>query len=219
MIERSCCSSSWPSQRRTARACAGVLVLAVTAWATPAAADPQWNAGIDVGVAGRGIDEVWAETAFWLGARGDVLLGREGTDDFGAGPYLEVGTLAFDELDVGAGASLLLPVLDSFPLVVSFGPYLRAGDDDFGVTPGLAASLFWGTRSYDHHGAYEMAGGLLVQARHGIGEVGDTAILIGAHLDALVLALPFLWLGEGIAGPSDEAAPIEPIEPGPSSSY
>lgn len=180
-----------------------------------ARADPQWNAGLDVGVAGRGVGEVWGETAFWLGARGDVLLGRDGTDDVGVGPYVDVGTLAFDEIDVGAGASLLLPVLDSLPVVASFGPYLRAGDDDLGVTPGLAASIFWGSRSYDHHGAYEMAGGLLVQLRHGVGELDDTAILIGAHLDALILAMPFILLGEAAGGPSAEAAPITPIEPPP----
>ena len=180
-----------------------------------AQADPQWNAGLDVGVAGRGAGEVWAETAFWLGARGDLLFARDGTDDFGIGPYVEVGTLAFDELDLGAGASFLVPVIDSVPIVASFGPYLRAGDGDPSVTAGLAASLFWGSRSYDHHGSYEMAGGLLVQLRHGVGEANDTAILIGAHLDALILALPFILLGEAIGGPSGEAAAIEPIEPAP----
>ncbi len=203
------------SPRRSRRACVIALTAVALTTSAPAAADPQWNAGLDVGVAGRGVGEVWGETAFWLGARGDVLFGRDGTDDLGAGPYIDVGTLAFDELDLGAGASLLLPVIDSFPIVLSFGPYLRAGEVDLGVTPGLAASLFWGTRSYDHHGAYEMAGGLLLQLRHGVGEVDDTAILIGAHLDALILALPFLWLVESAAGPSDEAAAIEPIEPGP----
>lgn len=197
------------------RASALLIATASIATAAEARADPQWNAGLDVGVAGRGVDEVWGETAFWLGARGDVMLGRDGDDDVGLGPYVDVGTLAFDELDVGAGASLLLPVIDSLPLVASFGPYLRVGDDDLGLTPGLAASLFWGSRSYDHHGSYEMAGGLLVQVRHGVGEVGDTAILIGAHLDALILALPFVLLGEAVGGPSSEARSIEPLEPAP----
>lgn len=197
------------------RGCALLIASASIVASAEGRADPQWNAGLDVGVAGRGVDEVWGETAFWLGARGDLMLGRDGDDDVGAGPYVDVGTLAFDELDVGAGASLLLPVVDSLPLVASFGPYLRAGDDDLGITPGLAASLFWGSRSYDHHGSYEMAGGLLVQVRHGIGDVGDTAILIGAHLDALILALPFVLLGEAVGGPSSEAQEIEPIEPAP----
>jgi hypothetical protein len=58
-----------------------------------------------------------------------------------------------------------------------------------------------------------MAGGLLVQGRHGIGELDDTAILIGAHLDAQILAMPFILLAEAIDGPSAAAAPIEPIEP------
>lgn len=208
--------ASTRSPRLAARRASALLIATATiVTAAEGRADPQWNAGLDVGVAGRGVDEVWGETAFWLGARGDVMLGRDGDDDVGLGPYVDVGTLAFDELDVGAGASLLLPVIDSLPLVVSFGPYLRAGDDDLGVTPGLAASLFWGSRSYDHHGSYEMAGGLLVQVRHGVGEVGDTAILIGAHLDALILALPFVLLGEAAGGPSSEAQEIEPIEPAP----
>jgi hypothetical protein len=191
------------------------LALAFATLAAPrhAAADPQWNVGLDLGVAGRGEGELWAETAFWLGARGDVLFGREGTSDFGVGPYLEIGTLAFDELNVGAGASMLVPVLDSFPLVVSVGPYGRAGEGDPVLTPGVQGAIFWGTRSYDHHDAYEMAGGLLVEVRRGFGDREHTALLLGVHLDAVVLALPFLYLGEAISGPSDEAASIEPIDP------
>jgi hypothetical protein len=32
------------------------------------------------------------------------------------------------------------------------------------------------------------------------------------HVDFLILALPFVWMGEAAGGPSEEAAPIEPIE-------
>lgn len=204
------------SVRRTlAGACAAFALVA----AREAHADPQVNAGLDVGVAGRGVDgEVWDQTAFWLGARGDVLFGRSGDADFGVGPYLDVGTLAFDELDVGVGGSLLMPVIDSLPIVLSFGPYARVGDDDFGLGPGLQASAFWGSRSYDTHGTYEMAGGLLLALRRGFGDADDTAILIGAHLDAAVLSLPFVWIGEALGGPSAEAAPIEPIGAAPRAS-
>jgi hypothetical protein len=175
-------------------------------------AEPQVNAGLDLGVAGRGIDgEVWDETAFWLAARGDVLFAREGDADFGVGPYLEVGTLAFDELDVGAGGSLLVPVIEGFPIVLSVGPYLRLADDGTGLGPGGQVSAFWGTRSYDTHGTYEMAGGLMVALRRGFGDAEDTAIILGAHVDAAVLSLPFVWMGEALGGPSDEAAPIEPV--------
>src|SRR5687767_8767030 len=105
---------------------ASTLACGALATAPDALADPQVNAGLDIGVAGRGVDgEVWAETAFWLAARGDVLFARSGDADVGVGPYFEVGTLAFDELDVGAGGSLLLPVIEGFPLVLSLGPYVR----------------------------------------------------------------------------------------------
>lgn len=208
-------------QARSARATIAAVALAAAAIARApvALADPQVNAGLDVGVAGRGVDgEVWDQTAFWLGARGDVLFGRSGNADFGAGPYVEAGTLAFDEIDFGAGGSLLLPVIDSFPIVLSLGPYLRLADDDTGVGPGVQASAFWGTRSYDAHGTYEMAGGLLVGLRRGFGDAEDTAILVGAHVDAAILALPFLWMGEALGGPSDEAAPIEPVGRAPRAS-
>src|SRR5690606_17649081 len=122
--------------------------LAIATFLAPraAAAEPQWNVGVDVGVAGRGEGALWSETTFWLGARGDVLFGREGTSDFGAGPYVDIGTLAFDELDFGGGASLLVPVLDSFPLVLSAGPYGRLGEGDPTLSPGLQGTIFWGTR-------------------------------------------------------------------------
>jgi len=195
-----------------------LLALAMMLIGSSALADPQVNAGLDLGVAGRGVEgEVWDETAFWMAARADVMFARTGDADVGVGPYFEVGTLAFDELDVGAGGSLLLPVIDGFPLVLSLGPYLRIADDGppigAGIGPGAQASIFWGTRSYDTHGTYEMAGGLLVELRRGFGDAEDTAIIIGAHLDAAVLSLPFVWMGEALGGPSDEAAPIEPIGP------
>jgi len=182
------------------------------AYAPAALADPQVNAGLDLGVAGRGVEgEIWDDTVFWLGARGDVLFGRSGNADVGAGPYVEVGTLAFDEVDIGAGGSLLLPVIDSLPIVLSLGPYLRFADDGTGAGPGVQASAFWGSRSYDTHGTYEMAGGLLVGFRRGFGDAEDTAVLVGVHIDAVILGLPFVWMGEALGGPSDEAAPIEPI--------
>ncbi len=206
------------SSRSRARLIASFVCAATTTVAGTALADPQVNGGLDLGVAGRGVDgEVWSETAFWLAARADVLLGRSGDADVGVGPYFEVGTLAFDELDVGGGASLLLPVIDGFPLVLSLGPYVRVADDGppigAGIGPGGQASLFWGSRSYDTHGTYEMAGGLVVALRRGFGEAEDTAIILGAHLDAAVLSLPFVWMGEALGGPSDEAAPIEPVGP------
>jgi hypothetical protein len=175
---------------------------------TPRAAhaEPQGTAGLTVGVAGVGEERAfWDDTAFHLGARGDVLFGRDQNADFGAGPYLEVMSHAFDDFQFGGGASLLLPVLDTFPIVVSAGGYGRIAD---GLEPGLAGTFFWGTRSFNYHSNYVMTGGLLAQLRYGLGETEETAIVIGAQVDAVILSLPFLFLANAIAGGSDDTAPV-----------
>lgn len=172
-----------------------------------ARADPQANAGLTVGLAGRGFDRaVWDRSVFHLGFRGDVLLGRSGNRDFGFGPYGELLTYAFDEFQVGVGASALLPVSDSFPLVVSAGIYGRSGGDPKGLEPGVAAALFWGSRSYNFHAGYVMAGGLLAQMRLGLGELKETTIMLGAQLDLAFMTLPVVMLFNAATGPSPEAA-------------
>ena len=126
-----------------------------------------------MGVAGRGVEgAVWDTTAFHLGLRGDVLFLRGGPHDFGVGPYAEVVTHAFDELQLGGGLSALFPVHEALPIVASVGLYGRAGDEGYGFEPGLATALFWGSRSYNYHSSYGMAGGLLVQGRLGLGDRG-----------------------------------------------
>jgi hypothetical protein len=174
-------------------------------------AEPQANLGLTLGAAGRGYDhEPWQETAFHMGLRGDVLFLREASTDFGLGPYAEVFTHAFDELQLGGGVSVLLPIIDAVPLVASFGAYGRAGDDDFGFEPGLATSLFFGSRSYNHSGSYAVTAGLLAQGRVGLGDARETSIVLAAQLDTVFLALPFLYLAEALSGGSSEVERIEP---------
>lgn len=183
------------------------VALAFVARAPDARADPQGTGALTIGLAGTGEErKIWDDTVFHLGARGDVLFGRDGNDDFGAGPYLELMSHAFDDLQLGGGASLLLPVLDTFPIVVSGGGYARVED---AVEPGLATAFFWGSRSYNYHSGYVMSGGLLAQFRYGLGESEETAIVIGAQLDALVLSLPFVFLFQSIRGGGPDTDPVE----------
>jgi hypothetical protein len=67
---------------------------------------------------------------------------------------------------MGGGVSLLVPVLDIS--VASVGSYARIGEDDSGFEPGIATALFFRTAGLllSH---YVMAGGLLLQARFGLG--------------------------------------------------
>jgi hypothetical protein len=174
-----------------------------------ARADPQGTVGLTVGAAGVGLDRaVWDTTVFHLGARGDVLFGRDGNDDFGVGPYAEVLTHAFDEMQVGGGVSALVPVIEALPLVLSAGMYGRQGNEGFGLEPGAAGALFWGTRSYNYHGGYGMAAGLLLEGRWGLGSSRETSIVIGAQLDLYVLSLPVVLLINAVQGGSSETAPV-----------
>lgn len=175
-----------------------------------AAAEPQGNAGLTFGGAAVGRDgAVFDHAEFHLGLRGDVIFGRDDAWDFGIGPYGELGTFALDEFQFGAGASFLVPVDDSFPLVASLGPCARIGDDDFGLEPCISSSLFWGTRSYNFHSGYSMAAGLNVGFRHAFGESGESALLIAAQIDLVVLGLPFVALLQLMRGPSADAAPLD----------
>jgi len=176
-----------------------------------ARAEPQASVGLTIGAAGEGYDRhYWKRTAFHLGFHGDVLFGRGSTSDFGIGPYAEIFTHAFDEVQFGGGVSGLLPVLDAFPIVLSAGAYGRKGSDMYKVEPGFTAQLFWGSRSYNFHSRYVLSGGLLTQFRYGLGPSRETAIVIAAQIDVVLLAMPVMFLITAARGGSREAAPIEP---------
>lgn len=185
-------------------ACSTVLVST-----TPAAADVQTTTAITIGAAGRGYQrKIWDQTVFHLGVRSDVLFGRRSVSSFGFGPYAEVFTHAFDELQFGAGGAALFPIVDGVPLVISAGPYGRIARTT-GIEPGVAGSIFWGLRSFNHHNAYNMAGGLLAQFRYGLGASRETAIIISAQLDVVALSLPAQFLINVIRGGSSGTRPVK----------
>ncbi len=183
-----------------------------------AAAPPQIGVGFTVGAAGIGKHhEVWDETVFHLGARGDVIFGRGGSNGFGVGPYVEVMTHDFGELQTGAGASVLLPVLELYPIVLSGGAYLRIpwrdhvgpiADTRYGVEPGLAGTIFLGTRSYNFSNLYEITVGLVGEARVGLGESHETSFVVAAQLDFAALWVPVVFVVHGLQE-SPEAARIK----------
>jgi hypothetical protein len=191
--------------------CAAVLsgALAVTTSAL-ARAEPQGNAALTIGGAGVGTrGKFWERPAFHLGARGDVLFLRKKARDFGLGPYLEAGMLAHRlvEAQFGGGLSLLLPVHETFPLVVSVGPFGRYGTDKL-AEPGVAGAIFWGTRSYNYSAGYVMAAGLSVGYRQAFGESKESVLLVAAQLDLAAMGLPIVLLINALRGPTAAAKPI-----------
>jgi hypothetical protein len=159
--------------------------LAAAGFCTPAAAGPQWSASADPALClERGTEERWA---FCGDLHGDLIFGRERERDAGAGPYLKLGTVAFDDLRAAAGASVHLPTWDDLALVLSAGPLL-----DHRGRLGLDSSIFFGVRSYNFHGAYNFAGGLVLGAQHSFGDDEATVIGLGLRVDAFFLAAPAL---------------------------
>ena len=207
--------SAIPPFARAVAVLAGALV---AAHAAPAQAEPQATVGLTLGVAGAGLDRaIWQSTAFHLGIHGDVLFGRSSNASFGIGPYAEVLTNGFDEIQFGGGISGLLPVLDTFPIVVSAGAYGRQGSrgaglqpvmESYGLEPGLAGELFFGSRSYNFHAPYVMTAGLIAQMRYGLGASRETSIVLGAQVDFAILSLPFVFLVNAVRGGSSETAPV-----------
>ena len=149
---------------------------------------PQWNAGIAASGCTRGHgDELVSGVAFCGGAGGDVLFGRERERDFGAGPYLALSTAAFDDIRFAGGGRVLLPIVEDFPVVVSGGGLITGSG-----APGFDTSLFWGLRSYNFHGSYNFAGGIVGGVQRTFGEQATTVFSVGLQIDALVIAAPFM---------------------------
>lgn len=167
--------------------CGLVATLVVLSWSAPALAKPQWNAGVEAGVCGRGESLGLADPAFCGALHADVLFLAQRGSDVAFGPSLRLGTAGFDDLRLDAGASLLLPAIDSFPLVVELGPHLRNLDQ-----PGLYASLFFGLRSFNHYGSYQMASGIAITAERTFVDGTPSALWITARVDGGWLTLPFL---------------------------
>ena len=101
-------------------------------------------------------------------------------------------------------ASAFLPVIDSLPIVLSAGPYGRLGKGGYGIEPGIATSLFWGSRSYNFNANYVMTFGLLGQFRAGFGPSKETTIIVAAQVDLAFLSLPIVYLVEAAKGGSRE---------------
>lgn len=197
--ETSACLATLPA---VGRAVVGVATLSTVLLVLPgsAAADPQANVGLRPGVVGVGETQWWDRTRFHLGLHGDVIYGRNRNTDVGFGPYAEVLTQA-SSVQGGGGLTVHLPVHSYVPILVSAGLYER-WHPDAGWSPGVAGQVFFGSRSYNYHSTYVMAGGLVAEIRYGLGAVEERSIIIAAHLDGQVLSLPFLLLYEVLSGRS-----------------
>lgn len=165
----------------------------VAALLTPgtAAADPQIAVGVSPGLALRDLRTTGPELAFTLAGRADAIFFRSRSADMGLGPYVDVGTTAFDTLDAGGGATWVVPAFGT-AFALSAGALARSAPG--GVTPSAEASLFWGSRSYNFHSVYGPTTGLVATGRYGLGAGEQAEIGLALRLDLAHVALPFVLL-------------------------
>ena len=178
-----------------------VLVAAGLLTAQPCAAEPQYSAGLLVGLGHESATDRETGNEFLLGARTEALLGRDNNQQFAVGPYLSAMSSGFDDLSVGGGASLLLPWTDPLPAVLSVGP--AAHWSDLGWAPALEGQLYIGSRTYNYSSKYSIAAGFVVGMKQVFNDTDERTIYIAAHMDGALLALPVIALYEWLRPRAD----------------
>ncbi len=160
----------------------------------------QWNVGLLLGPCAVGSkSEVWESTRACAAVRSDVFFWRRREASWGLGPYASAGTAGFDDARLGAGLSVLAPVVEDFPLVASLGGLAVLGDDR-DAAPGVEAWLFWGARSFNFHGSYALANGVLLGAQTTFEAQRRHAVWLAVELDAAIPLLPFVLLAGWLRG-------------------
>jgi hypothetical protein len=82
-------------------------------------------------------------------------------------------------------------------LVLSGGAFGRTSR--FGLEPGVEATVFWGSRSYNYHSSYSLGLGLFLQGRYGFGDGKQADAILGVQVDLEYLVLPFVFAYEALS--------------------
>jgi hypothetical protein len=175
--------------------------LLLFAHASLARADGQVSSRLMIGGGVYTVDDKWS-ALFDLGAHADVMFGGAEPDVVRVGPMIDLRTRTFETLEGAAGASLLLPLGEGWPLTLSAGAgyAFRIGDDGAFALGKIA----FGFRDYNYHSAYGFALELYAQTRVGIDDpIVDLSF--GVSVDLLfVFVVPTLFFLTLFEGGSDE---------------
>lgn len=186
---------------RRAIASSLLVSLAVALAAASAEARPEVTTNLAVTYGRRSAGGLH-EGLFGLDLHAALLGDRESASGFAAGGVVHVGGFDFAELQAGIGGTLLLPVLDSWPIVLEAFPVLVA--DEGGLRSGAAGRLFWGVHGFPRLGTYVLSAGLVVDARWlaaGGGHAETFDLHVGLDVDAFALLWPWMFLWEALFGP------------------
>ena len=184
---------------RRAHLSAVLVAFIVATHAGRASAEPEWSSAFIAGAVVRGPGSHW-DTDFYGAVRGDALFLRTSRHALGLGPAIEIGTAGFSDARFLGSAELLAPIGEF--LAVSVAPGVTMRTSNVGAVAGLSGRAFFGMRAYGYTD-YALNGGLVFGFDHDLGGPREHAVVIGAQIDGLVLALPVLFLVSLFHGSSD----------------
>lgn len=184
---------------RPARHASFFVALSIATAATTAAAQPEWSSAFVAGAVVHGPGSTW-NTDFYGAVRGDALFFRTSRHSLGFGPALEIGTAGFSDARFLGSAELLAPIGEFLAVTVAPGATVRTSSA--GAVPGVSGRAFFGMRAYGYTD-YALNAGLVLGYDQDIGGPREHAVVVGAQIDGLVLALPVLFFVSLFHGSSD----------------
>ena len=131
---------------------------------------------------GKRTAQVGDEFVVALGLRADVMFGPARAGAFRIGPAFELRTVDFWSAEAAAGAGILLPIFDSYPIGLYglVGAATRKKAPDGAVAIGTAT---WGFRGYNYKGWYAYGLNLFVSGRKHLGDEPLMEITAGVEVD------------------------------------
>jgi hypothetical protein len=169
------------------------LAVALSLCEGAVAAAPQASAGMTFGGVVEGVNTDSIHGQVHWGGRGDVLFLRSRGSDMAIGPYVDIATSSFHDVDMGGGLEWLLPVRDDLPFVLSGGVFARDGEGRRWA-PGVEGTVFWGSRSYNYHSWYGLAAGLFAQSRYVPSDPEQADLVFGIQIDGEILLMPSMLI-------------------------
>jgi len=163
--------------------------LAILACSSLAAFALPQRAYADAQVSARNMLEIGKRTArvedelvVAVGLRADVMFGPARAGAFRIGPAVEFRTADFWTLEAAAGAGMLIPILDAYPIGLYglFGAATRKHAPDGAVGIG---TVTWGFRGYNYKGWYAYGLNLFVTGRKHLGDEPLNEITGGVEID------------------------------------
>lgn len=171
------------------------VALALCLLFVPLAAHAEPQLSVRLGT-GAGVYQHGAATdaRFDLHLSADVLFGDPFPNRVRLGPLLDLRTGDFTSFEIAGGMTVLLPVVDGFPLLLSAGGGYAARDRGAGAV-GFGRVAF-GYRDYSYS-LYGWCAAVYVDTRVSIDR---WEVVGGVEIDVALLAAPFLALVTALRG-------------------